>query len=143
MVDAVIPIYFNNLQGFSLCGVSVKLSMDSNNSDLNGIQLEHHSIGYSSDLPRIAILMDYGLDTSKVTAQITNNKPPCLRIYAAGLTSDTFKFLENQDFLHILQELVTFERPSQLRRKIGARIRQHMEFGSTANANSMAWELGV
>jgi len=134
MIDAAIPIFFRIHQEFSLCSISVKLTAHSNN-----------------DLPRIAILVDYGLDTSKVTATITPgwtsplvlDKPQCLRIYAAGLTSDTFKFLKNQDFSHILKELVTFEGPPEPSRKIGACIRKHMEFGSTANTNSMVWEMDI
>lgn len=147
MIDAMIPIYYNRPElpleeRFSLCCISVKLTAGSNYSDLNDIRQEHHSINYSSDRPWITILVDYGLNTSKVTAEITQNTCQCLRIYAAGITPDTFKFLENQDFSYILQELVTFEGPVP-RRKIGASLRKHMEFGSTANADSMVWEMGV
>ena len=147
MIDAMIPIYYNRPElpleeRFSLCCISVKLTAGSNYSDLNDIRQEHHSINYSSDRPWITILVDYGLNTSKVTAEITQNTCQCLRIYAAGITPDTFKFLENQDFSYILQDLVTFEGPVP-RRKIGARLRKYMEFGSTANADSMVWETGV
>ncbi len=147
MIDAMILIYYNRPElpleeRFSLCCISAKLTAGSNHSELANIQQEHHSIDYSSDHPWITILVDYGLYTSKVTAKITQNTHQCLRIYAAGITPDTFKFLENQKFSYILQELVAFEGLVP-RRKIGACLRKHMEFGSTANADSMVWETDV
>ena len=154
MIDAMIPIYYDCpelplAERFSLCCISAKLTKGSNQNALRGIQQEDPSIDYSSGQPWIAILVDYGLDTAEVSACVSpgwisphrqDNTGQCLRIYAAGITSDTFKFFENQNFAPILQELVRFEGPPELHRKTGALIRKHMEFGSAANADSMVWD---
>jgi len=132
--------------------ISVKLTGHSNCSQLNFIARDEPSIDCSiSDRPWIAILIDYGLKKPEVTANVTPGRTSehlkaegqvddkCLRIYAAGMSPDTFEFLKHQE-LQALQELVNFEKPIQEGSPVELYLQDQMEFGSAADANHMVWE---
>ena len=150
MVDAMIPVYYpeRKPEDFSQIFISVNVKKPSNKSDLMSISREHPSIGCSrSGLPWIAILVDYGVTTSNVTAMFpepphgTADTSTCLRIYAAGTTPDTFKFLGHQgSLMTVLQGLMNFGKPPEQHRPIAARLQKHMEFGSTGKPDNMEWE---
>ena len=156
LVDAMLPLYFDLpslplAQRLSQIFISVKLTGHSNCSQLNFITREDPSIDCTSGRPWIAILVDYDLKKSEVTANVTPGRTSgrlkaegqvddkCLRIYAAGMSPDTFKFLEHQE-LQVLQELVNFEKPIQEGSPVELHLQDQMEFGSAAEANHMVWE---
>lgn len=150
----MVPLYFPLKQAMSQFFISVKLTKKSNQESLTSILRTDTSIDLGEpDRPWIALLVDYGVATSQVTATFTppnrtetkdrplNYNGDCLRIYAAGLTHDTFKFLKDQDSLETLQELVTFEEPPEPPdRPIATCLRKHMEFGNTSMTDNIRWE---
>ena len=163
MVDAMIPVYYyhpgntaeDNRKTFSQLFISVKLQQASNESDLAFISREHPSINCTdAKLPWIAILVDYGVTRSKVTATFTSGRKTerqfvnalevraddnCLRIYVAGATSKTFEFMKGEDFF---EGLFTFEQPPEECVPAVAGLLEHMQYASTGNASNMNWEMG-
>jgi hypothetical protein len=151
LVDKMIPIYFddpalgsNDDDRMSQMFISDKAGKNGNESALAFITRKHESIQCLSDLPYIALLLDFNADQKFSVAFPTRmpNHPEtdrCLRIYAAGISDTTFPFLhKHPEVAKLLQGLVSRQQevPSQTFKHLDALVK----FGSTATLRHSRWE---
>ncbi|KAI6032504.1 hypothetical protein EDC04DRAFT_2230603 [Pisolithus marmoratus] len=148
-VDKMIPIYFNDrrekndFSRVSQIFISDKAEPKSNENELNEITRNHDSIKCHSPRPWVAILVDWGLQTSAVKVKFSHNPAdgPCLRIYAAAIDVKTFPFISQSKQLPLtLQNIIDYERTPPNDQEGIQSLQDRMWFALTSTRRHMEWE---
>ena len=136
----MIPIYFPDSRKVSQVFISDIANKPPNLSALEFINRGEPSVNCSSDIPYIAIVVDFGGEKSNFRTrwyQYRDNDGPSLRIYASGIDQDTFPFLETHDIVGKFRDLAS---PPADDESLSVLINQ-VKFGSTSEDSHMCWEL--
>ncbi|KAG1762193.1 hypothetical protein EDD22DRAFT_892969 [Suillus occidentalis] len=151
LVDKMIPIYFDDpaLGSEDINRVSQMFISDTAGKNCNVQELgyntrKHDAIQCLSDLPYIALILDFNKDPwLRVTFAESDPDHPetdqCLRIYASEsrMSGTTFPFLdEYREIAGHLQQLVSRPTEAQLQRNLQGLVK----FGSTARLQNSQWD---
>lgn len=167
-VDKMIPIYFTDKDNeagtasdtsqMSQIFVSDRARERSSEGSLHDITRTHDSIvGVKQpgkepvSRPYIAILADLGYQSEgrpysysfATRGSPRHPKDLCFRIYARGVTSSTYKFLQNQpELATILRDLVHLQQIPEAETPCATYLNAQVKFGSTTQPEHMEWERG-
>ena len=140
-VDKMIPILFMSKDGsvsVSQIFISDKVQQTGNRTHLNYITRKR--INCISELPYIAIIVDLGLPSSAFEAKWSSagsKDADSLRIYAAGINSTTFPFLESHPSIaDILRDIMSPPKSLTIQD-----LQAKMRYGSTCMGRHMCWEI--
>lgn len=140
LVDKMIPIYFTDSTKVSQIFISDKVTKSTNSSALQSIYRGEPSINCATEVPYIAILVDFGTPKSEFKATwypCRDNDGPSLRIYAAAIDKNTFPFLERHRIIYEFRDLAsaaTTDEPITV-------LSNQVKFGSSAQDCHTYWEL--
>lgn len=129
--------------------VSDKATKSSNRKDLGFIRRESRPIDCVTEKPSIAILLDTGIVNANPKVSSTYNrgssaKNRCWRIYAAGIGSETFPFLDKMNdgakLKDVLNELAnpTYLSPEEYDK--AKLLRNRLQYGDTSEDAHMKWD---
>lgn len=104
----MIPIYFADSGQVSQIFISDRAGQTSSLAGLASINRDDEYINCTSDVPYIAILVDWRLERSEFEDMWcpTGDDGPSLRIYAAGVNASTFPFLRDHHLVEEFHHLV-------------------------------------
>ena len=147
LIDKVIPMYFKPQNGVDQVGMSQIFISDkagassAHHHDLYYIRRNHPSIAPDySGLPYVAILVDLGMETSKLTVQVDTLDAKCLRIYASALNETTYPFLKGQDqLIRILNDLYKRQSPPASG-NLQQQLENQAQFGKSREKRHMNWK---
>ncbi|KAH7884825.1 hypothetical protein F5I97DRAFT_1929649 [Phlebopus sp. FC_14] len=151
LIDKVIPIYFDDNESCRVSHIYISdKAKESASSDVHYITPKSVGVEDMSS-PYIAILLDMGLEVSKLTVSKTSpsTKPrsnkdepvPAWYIYAAGMYSDTFPFLQADGGMQILPVLQDLVKPRPLvDEPLTESLRNQVLYGSSCAKHHMEWE---
>lgn len=151
LVDQMIPIFFDDPalplsdgKRMSQIFISDKAGQSSNEPGASFITRTHHSIACSSSLPLIALLLDLNGKT-KLDVTFPQKEPnhsetdQCLRIYASGLTEETFPFLHSRPGVaKSLRGLIS--KPKEPMSDEYLQAQAHLKFGRRMDGSHLRWE---
>ena len=151
-IDKLIPVYHKDSGlgdlkgGFTCIAISDKMRKDPSRKDVSNITLAKLAIG-PTNLPWIAITFDLGLadpqdpqihSTFPVRSTSDNN---CLRIWAGGMSSATFPFLERVEGLEAaMRGIAAREKMPNPAAQLRKQLQDRVKFGETSAEAHMRWE---
>ncbi|GBE81651.1 hypothetical protein SCP_0400220 [Sparassis crispa] len=156
--DKMIPMYFDDFSGrndqdrMSSIFISDKAGENDSPRDVNFIDRTHDSINCSTSRPYIAITLDLGVQDESITSTFPTSTSErvnagvdnrCLRIYARGMSAETYPFLNKVEGLfQVMKQVAVRERAPLYPSPIEARLQDLFKYGSTSSERHMKWEAG-
>ena len=144
-IEQVIPIYWddpsiaNPMDRMSLLMVSNNALEDANKSALYSMNCTNYDVQCATGRPSVAILLDMGLRHSEVEARYDSGLHRCWRVYASGITSETFPFLEPHPQVattlgHVVRRAAG--------KPVARALLTTMTFGASPLLEDIRWETG-
>jgi hypothetical protein len=126
--------------------ISDKLRKSSSPHNVHHIIREHESARLSTKLPWIAITLDLGISDTQFSSSFptgpTKIRNRCLRIWAAGMNSETFPFLAAMGLEQVMKKLTAREKQPLFFNPLRQQLHDRIKFGSTTADEHMKWEAG-
>jgi hypothetical protein len=153
LIDKAIPIFIKHpgrtpLKSVSHILISDKMRTNSSPTDVFNIKRIHDSINLPTTHPWIAITLDLGLSDTKFRSTFparttSDSDNQCLRIWASGMSSETFPFLGDIPGLEqVMKEISARHQIPPFKRPLRQELQNQFKFGTTSSDDHMIWENG-
>ena len=145
-IDQVIPIYWDDhsitspMDRMSLLMISNNARETAGKSALYSINCTNRDIKSATGRPTVAVMLDMGLQHSEIEVRYDSSLHRCWRIYASGMTSETFPVLESHpEVAKTLGHVVRRAREAATGRPMVRALLATMTIGASSLPEDMDW----